>query len=50
MNYLSTIEIENTGKKAKRQMKAKCKLIINKHTAQAKHKCTPQHAECCTVQ
>jgi hypothetical protein len=49
MNYLSTIGNKNTGKKAKRQMKAKCKLVINNRTEQMKHKCTQQHGEYCTI-
>ena len=49
MNYLSSIGNKNTGKKARREIKAKCKLIINNHTEQTKHKYTQQHGECCTI-
>lgn len=49
MNYLSTIGNKNTGKKAKREMKAKRKLIINNHTDKTKHKRTQQHGAYCTI-
>jgi hypothetical protein len=49
MNCSSTVGNKITGKKEKRDMNVKCKLITNNHTEQTKHKCTQQHGTYCTV-